>query len=87
MDYYGQQGGEGYGAAPQQKRQQRPPVCESDEHTELTEKVVVPNDQYPGYNFVGSLLGPQGSILKGLQKAVNAKISIFGKGMFCLGIS
>jgi len=82
MDYYQQQGTESFGAAPGggPKRQQRGPVCESDEHTELKEKVVIPLEKYPGYNFVGSLLGPQGSILKALQKGVNAKISIFGKG-------
>jgi len=41
---------------------------------------MIPTEQYPDYNFVGSILGPGGSILKELQKAVNAKISIFGKG-------
>jgi len=51
-----------------------------DEVVVLKEKVFIPVDKYPGYNFVGSILGPQGSILKELQKAVNAKIAIFGKG-------
>jgi len=81
MDYYQQQGTESFGgpqSAP--KRPQRGPTCDSDEQTELKEKVVIPLEKYPGYNFVGSLLGPQGSILKALQKGVNAKISIFGKG-------
>jgi len=81
MDYYQQQGTESFGGPPSaQKRPQRGPTCESDEQTELKEKVVIPLEKYPGYNFVGSLLGPQGSILKALQKGVNAKISIFGKG-------
>jgi len=81
MDYYQQQGTESFGG-PQsaQKRPQRGPTCDSDEQTELKEKVVIPLEKYPGYNFVGSILGPQGSILKALQKGVNAKISIFGKG-------
>jgi len=68
--------------APQPKKQ-RPDinaVSEQDDVVILKEKVMVPTDKYPGYNFVGGLLGPGGSILKELQKAVNAKISIFGKG-------
>jgi len=85
MDYYQpqqQQGTESFGGGPptDRKRPQRGPTCESDEGTELKEKVFIPLEKYPGYNFVGSLLGPQGSILKALQKGVNAKISIFGKG-------
>lgn len=61
-------------------RMQKPPVCDEDELAELKEQVFIPVEQFPGYNFVGGLLGPQGSILKGLQKCVNAKISIYGKG-------
>ena len=77
-----QGGGEQEAKRPQnfRERPKAPPVCEEDTHTELKEKVMIPSEQYPGYNFVGSLLGPQGSILKALQKGVNAKISIFGKG-------
>jgi len=69
--------------APPAKKQRPGPdnrLCPEDEVVILKEKVWIPKDKYPGYNFVGSILGPQGSILKELQKNVNAKIAIFGKG-------
>lgn len=82
MDYYHQPppfgAEESYG--PPMKRQRKEPELPEDEVTDLKEKVFIPVEKYPGYNFVGSLLGPQGSILKGVQKAVNAKMGIYGKG-------
>jgi len=82
MDYYAEQ--PPFGAndpyAPPPNKRPRGKDNPHDEETELKEKVIIPVDKFPGYNFVGSLLGPQGSILKGLQKATRAKMSIFGKG-------
>eukprot|EP00960_Hanusia_phi_P052982 761776-Hanusia_phi.AAC.7 len=43
-------------------------------------KVAVPVDKYPGYNFVGRLLGPRGNTLKELQKETGCKLLIRGKG-------
>merc|ERR1712080_344454 len=61
-----------------------PPVkrtrADEDEIVILKEKVIIPVDKYPGYNFVGSLLGPQGSILKDLSKSTRSKLAILGKG-------
>lgn len=34
----------------------------------------------PQVNFVGKLLGPQGSTIKRLQEETGAKISVLGKG-------
>jgi len=51
-----------------------------DEVVVLKEKVKIPIDKHPGYNFVGSLLGPQGSILKELCRATRSRIAILGKG-------
>lgn len=72
-------GGDANGRGEVRERVQRP-VCQEDELAELKEQVFIPTEQFPGYNFVGSILGPQGSILKGLQRGVNAKISIYGQG-------
>merc|ERR1712189_19175 len=54
--------------------------CEQDDVIVLKEKVFIPVEQHPGYNFVGSILGPSGSILKELTKATKSKIAILGKG-------
>lgn len=46
----------------------------------LKERVLIPTKQYPKVNFVGKLLGPQGSTIKRLQEDTGAKISVLGKG-------
>ncbi|RVE57060.1 hypothetical protein OJAV_G00212520 [Oryzias javanicus] len=46
----------------------------------LKERVLIPIKQYPRVNFVGKLLGPQGSTIKRLQEETGAKISVLGKG-------
>ncbi|KAI6660451.1 KH domain-containing, RNA-binding, signal transduction-associated protein 2 [Oopsacas minuta] len=46
----------------------------------LTEKIVVPVDENPGYNFVGKLLGPKGITLKSMQGDTGTKMTILGKG-------
>jgi len=55
-------------------------LCNQDDVIVLKEKVMIPVAKFPGYNFVGSIIGPGGSILKELQLEVNAKIAIFGQG-------
>ena len=65
--------------APRSHRQPRFPSI-ADEIVTLSEKVVFPVDDYPGYNFIGKLLGPKGSTLKGLVLSTKSKISILGKG-------
>eukprot|EP00762_Andalucia_godoyi_P007401 ANDGO_07868.mRNA.1 KH domain-containing protein At2g38610 len=47
---------------------------------EFREKIYVPTDVCPGYNFVGRLLGPQGSYLKTLETRTNCKFFIRGQG-------
>jgi len=46
----------------------------------VKERVLIPVKQYPRFNFVGKILGPQGSTIKRLQEETGAKISVFGKG-------
>lgn len=51
-----------------------------EEVVKLTEKVVLPVKEYPKFNFVGRLIGPGGSIVKGISEATKTKVSILGKG-------
>uniref|UniRef100_A0AAY4AJS7 KH domain-containing, RNA-binding, signal transduction-associated protein 1 n=1 Tax=Denticeps clupeoides TaxID=299321 RepID=A0AAY4AJS7_9TELE len=46
----------------------------------LKERVLIPVKQYPRFNFVGKILGPQGNTIKRLQEDTGAKISVLGKG-------
>jgi len=48
----------------------------------VSKKLMIPVDRYPGYNFIGLLIGPGGSKQRELvdQAGGNVKISIRGKG-------
>lgn len=70
---------EGFEDRQRQPRQSRFPVI-ADEVVTLSEKVFFPLNDYPGYNFIGKLLGPKGSNLKALVVSTKTKISILGKG-------
>ncbi|XWS50537.1 hypothetical protein CRYUN_Cryun12cG0095400 [Craigia yunnanensis] len=50
-------------------------------NTKLCEKLYVPVKEYPGYNFIGLILGPQGNTLKRMEKESGAKILLRGKGL------
>ncbi|CAG13447.1 unnamed protein product, partial [Tetraodon nigroviridis] len=52
----------------------RPPA------TRVSDKVMIPQDEYPEINFVGLLIGPRGNTLKNIEKECCAKIMIRGKG-------
>jgi len=43
-------------------------------------KLLIPVDEYPGYNFFGLIIGPRGSTQKQMQRETNTKIVIRGKG-------
>lgn len=49
---------------------------------ECTKKIVIPQEQNPGYNYVGLLIGPGGSKQRELvaESGGGVKISIRGKG-------
>jgi len=51
-----------------------------EEVAKLTEKLLLPIEQFPHFNFVGRLLGPGGSIMKEIADTTRTKISILGKG-------
>ncbi|XP_036403229.1 KH domain-containing, RNA-binding, signal transduction-associated protein 2 isoform X2 [Megalops cyprinoides] len=52
----------------------------SNKNIKLSERVLIPVQQYPKFNFVGKLLGPRGNSMKRLQEETGAKMSILGKG-------
>ena len=43
-------------------------------------KIFIPQKDYPGYNFIGLIIGPRGNTQKRMQKETNTKIAIRGKG-------
>ncbi|KAI2658084.1 KH domain-containing, RNA-binding, signal transduction-associated protein 1 [Labeo rohita] len=52
----------------------------ANKNVRVKERVLIPVKQYPRFNFVGKILGPQGSTIKRLQEDTGAKISVLGKG-------
>mmetsp|Transcript_43264 Transcript_43264/g.109537 ORF Transcript_43264/g.109537 Transcript_43264/m.109537 type:complete len:571 (+) Transcript_43264:102-1814(+) len=43
-------------------------------------KIFIPLKEFPGYNFIGLIIGPRGNTQKRMQKETNTKIAIRGKG-------
>jgi splicing factor 1 len=43
-------------------------------------KLFIPQNEHPGYNFIGLILGPRGSTQKRLEAETGAKVTIRGKG-------
>jgi splicing factor 1 len=43
-------------------------------------KIFIPTRDYPGYNFIGLIIGPRGNTQKRMQSETNTKIAIRGKG-------
>jgi splicing factor 1 len=46
----------------------------------LHKKLYIPMKEYPGYNFIGLIIGPRGNTQKRMEKETGAKIVIRGKG-------
>ncbi|KAL0619424.1 Splicing factor 1 [Plecturocebus cupreus] len=58
----------------------KPPADYKPPATRVSDKLMIPQLEYPEINFVGLLIGPRGNSLKNLEKECNAKIIIRGKG-------
>uniref|UniRef100_A0A2K5Q8I4 Splicing factor 1 n=1 Tax=Cebus imitator TaxID=2715852 RepID=A0A2K5Q8I4_CEBIM len=58
----------------------KPPADYKPTATRVSDKVMIPQDEYPEINFVGLLIGPRGNTLKNIEKECSAKIMIRGKG-------
>lgn len=52
-----------------------------------TAQVFIPQKDFPGYNFIGLIIGPRGNTQKRMQKETNTKIAIRGKGSVKEGAS
>lgn len=48
--------------------------------TKIYQKIPIPVEKYPEYNFVGLIIGPRGNTQKRMEKETGAKIVIRGKG-------
>lgn len=46
----------------------------------FSSKIYIPINEYPGYNFIGLIIGPRGNTQKRMQSETNTKIAIRGKG-------
>ncbi|XP_049393249.1 splicing factor-like protein 1 [Solanum stenotomum] len=46
----------------------------------LQKKLYIPMKEFPGYNFIGLIIGPRGNTQKRMEKETGAKIVIRGKG-------
>ncbi|KAL7147585.1 hypothetical protein ABFS83_06G117500 [Erythranthe nasuta] len=46
----------------------------------LHKKLYIPLKEYPGYNFIGLIIGPRGNTQKRMERETGAKIVIRGKG-------
>ncbi|KAK1409215.1 hypothetical protein QVD17_35740 [Tagetes erecta] len=46
----------------------------------ITKKLYIPMKEYPGYNFIGLIIGPRGNTQKRMERETGAKIVIRGKG-------
>ncbi|KAI0531044.1 hypothetical protein KFK09_000593 [Dendrobium nobile] len=49
-------------------------------HTIFKKKLYLPVKEYPNYNFIGLILGPNGNSLKKMEKETGATIVLRGKG-------
>ncbi|XP_070493436.1 splicing factor 1-like [Chironomus tepperi] len=58
----------------------KPPADYKPPITRVSDKVLIPQEEYPDINFVGLLIGPRGNTLKAMEKETGAKIIIRGKG-------
>ena len=50
-------------------------------------KVFIPYKKYPGYNFIGLIIGPRGNTQKRMQQETNCRIAIRGRGSVKEGAS
>ncbi|KAF6777991.1 KH domain containing RNA binding signal [Paragonimus kellicotti] len=52
----------------------------SNRQVKIRAKIEIPTTQYPGFNFVGKLLGPGGQTLRATQESTKTKMAILGAG-------
>jgi len=58
----------------------KPPPDYAAATAKKSRKILIPQDKYPEYNFIGLIIGPRGNTQKRLEKETGCKIAIRGKG-------
>jgi len=58
----------------------QPPSCWSYKNASLEDKIDIPQDAYPQYNFMGLILGPRGNSLEKIKERTGCKIIVKGRG-------
>jgi len=51
-----------------------------EEVIKLSEKIMLPVEEYPRFNFVGKIIGPKGSTMKAIQNISKTRIMVLGRG-------
>lgn len=52
-----------------------------------TRKIYIPVKEFPGYNFIGLIIGPRGNTQKRMQNETNCRIAIRGRGSMKEGVA
>jgi len=64
-----------------------PPACMKYKNGLLEQRIEVPQEEYPQYNFMGLILGPRGHYISKLQERTRTRIGIKGKGSLKAGMT
>ncbi|KDD72497.1 hypothetical protein H632_c3271p0, partial [Helicosporidium sp. ATCC 50920] len=52
-----------------------------------SKKLIIPQKEHPGYNFIGLIIGPRGATQQRMQAETNTKIAIRGRGSVKEGLT
>jgi len=58
----------------------QPPSNYAYKNAQLEDKIDVPQDEYPQYNFMGLILGPRGHSLEKIKNKYNTRVVVKGRG-------
>ncbi|KAL3985977.1 KH domain family protein [Acanthocheilonema viteae] len=72
---------------PQKAADDKPPITTNGKKVLLQEKIFIPVNEYPNYNFVGRILGPRGMTAKQLEEESGCRIMVRGRGSIREGSS
>lgn len=71
---------ESEGNHPPSSKSNKQPELYKEQIIQLVEKIFLPIEEYPKFNFVGKIIGPKGSTLKNIVALTRTKISVLGQG-------
>jgi len=58
----------------------KPPADYTPVHVKKYRKILIPQEKYPDYNFIGLIIGPRGNTQKRMERETGCKIAIRGRG-------